>query len=150
MGFHKINVENEFLKIPYIATARRVPKCHPLCGIPICSLTVWQKPLCQYSWGSFCVCAQPMREGVTVTPSLIGWMHTQYDPWFYIAKAGAQYRFVLFLFASKWIYWCSSYTFPLVDCNDFCASLRWCHNGQDGVSNHQPHHCLLNRLFGCR
>ena len=33
----------------------------------------------------------------------------------------------------------------------FCASsLRWRHNGHDGVSNHQPHHCLLNRLFGCR
>ena len=28
--------------------------------------------------------------------------------------------------------------------------LRWRHNGNDGVSNHQPHHCLLNRLFGCR
>ena len=26
-------------------------------------------------------------------------------------------------------------------------SLRWHHNGCDGVSNHQPHHCLLNRLF---
>ena len=24
-------------------------------------------------------------------------------------------------------------------------SLRWRHNGHDGVSNHQPHHCL----FGC-
>ena len=28
--------------------------------------------------------------------------------------------------------------------------LRWRHNGHDGVSNHQPHHCLLNRLFGRR
>ena len=28
--------------------------------------------------------------------------------------------------------------------------LRWRHNGRDGVSNHQPHHCLLNRLFGRR
>ena len=26
-------------------------------------------------------------------------------------------------------------------------SLRWRYNGHDGVSNHQPHHCLLNRLF---
>ena len=26
-------------------------------------------------------------------------------------------------------------------------SLRWRHNGQDGVSNQQPHDCLLNRLF---
>ena len=26
-------------------------------------------------------------------------------------------------------------------------SLRWRHNRRDGVSNHQPPHCLLNRLF---
>ena len=26
-------------------------------------------------------------------------------------------------------------------------TLRWRHNGRDSVSNHQPHHCLLNRLF---
>ena len=26
-------------------------------------------------------------------------------------------------------------------------SLRWHHNGRDGVSNHQPHDCLLNHLF---
>ena len=26
-------------------------------------------------------------------------------------------------------------------------SLQWRHNGRDIVSNHQPHHCLLNRLF---
>ena len=25
--------------------------------------------------------------------------------------------------------------------------LQWRHNGRDGVSNHQPHHCLLNRLL---
>ena len=31
---------------------------------------------------------------------------------------------------------------------DFNAnSLRWRHNGPDIVSNHQPHYCLLNRLF---
>ena len=29
-------------------------------------------------------------------------------------------------------------------------SLHWRHNGHDGVSNHQPHGCLLNRLFGRR
>ena len=26
-------------------------------------------------------------------------------------------------------------------------SLRCCHNGHDCISNHQPHDCLLNRLF---
>ena len=29
-------------------------------------------------------------------------------------------------------------------------TLRWRHNERDGVSNHQPHDCLLNRLFGSR
>ena len=31
--------------------------------------------------------------------------------------------------------------FKLID------SLRWRHNDNGGVSNHQPHYCLLNRLF---
>ena len=26
-------------------------------------------------------------------------------------------------------------------------SLQWRHKGRDCVSNHQPHHCLFNRLF---
>ena len=30
------------------------------------------------------------------------------------------------------------------------SPLRWRHNGRDGVSNHQPHDCLLKRLFRCR
>ena len=29
-------------------------------------------------------------------------------------------------------------------------SSQWCHNEHDGVSNHQPHDCLLNCLFRCR
>ena len=29
-------------------------------------------------------------------------------------------------------------------------SLQWHHNGHDSVSNHQPHHCLRNDLFGRR
>ena len=29
----------------------------------------------------------------------------------------------------------------------FVMSLQWCHNWRDGVSKHQPHDCLLNRLF---
>ena len=28
-----------------------------------------------------------------------------------------------------------------------CKTLQWSHNGLDSVSNHQPHHCLLSRLF---
>ena len=32
----------------------------------------------------------------------------------------------------------------------FEESLQWRHNEHDVVSNHQPHDCLLNRLFKCR
>ena len=32
----------------------------------------------------------------------------------------------------------------------FLLSLPWRHNEHDGVSNHQPRNCLLNRLFRCR
>ena len=34
--------------------------------------------------------------------------------------------------------------------NVYGKSLGWRHNGCDGVSNHQPHDCLLNRLFRLR
>ena len=27
------------------------------------------------------------------------------------------------------------------------SSLLWCNNGRDGISNHQPHDCLLNQSF---
>ena len=38
--------------------------------------------------------------------------------------------------------------FPLLDILLVTSnSLQWRHNGLDGVSNHQPHDCLLNRLF---
>ena len=30
------------------------------------------------------------------------------------------------------------------------VTLQRRYNGRDGVPNHQPHDCLLNRLFGCR
>ena len=42
----------------------------------------------------------------------------------------------------------------LMVCHVYCqfyghqtTSLKWRHNDRDGVSNHQPHDCLLNRLF---
>ena len=47
--------------------------------------------------------------------------------------------------------WCLAH-WPLSNQHDvcwwpWCISLLWRHNGRDGVSNHQPHDCLLNRLF---
>ena len=32
-------------------------------------------------------------------------------------------------------------------CKPRRTTLQWRHNGHDSVSNHQPHDCLLNRLF---
>ena len=42
------------------------------------------------------------------------------------------------------------HTICTLSCFVVVNSLRWHHNGHDGISNHQPHYCLLNRLFGCR
>ena len=35
----------------------------------------------------------------------------------------------------------------LEDMDKWQITLQWRHNGHDSVSNHQPHDCLLNRLF---
>ena len=32
----------------------------------------------------------------------------------------------------------------------FVDLLQWSHKRRDGVSNHQPHHCLLKRLYWCK
>ena len=37
--------------------------------------------------------------------------------------------------------------YPYTSLYDTKTSLRWRHNGRDSASNHQPHDCLLNRLF---
>ena len=36
------------------------------------------------------------------------------------------------------------------DVNTYSISLQWRHNGCDGVSDHQPHYCLLHHLFGSK
>ena len=36
---------------------------------------------------------------------------------------------------------------PLLSCTWNVWTLQWHHNDHDGVSNHQPHGCLLNGLF---
>ena len=52
------------------------------------------------------------------------------------------------------VYFCCNLNFhPYFTRIGLCSgmfSLRWRYNGRDSVSNHQPHHCLLNRLFRCR
>ena len=47
-----------------------------------------------------------------------------------------------------WRYYFSSWSYS---CDNVWTgwgnTLQWRHNGHNGVSNHQPHHCLHNRLF---
>ena len=40
-----------------------------------------------------------------------------------------------------------NYPRPKLDNAFVNLSLRWRHNGRDSISNHHPHHCLLNRSF---
>ena len=43
---------------------------------------------------------------------------------------------------------CLAAEWPLDDCLGYpFDTSQWRHNGRDGVSNHQHHHCLLNLLF---
>ena len=52
-----------------------------------------------------------------------------------------------------YIYMCACVCTCMFMCVCVCVTtgarltLRWRQNGPDSVSNHQPHHCLLNRLF---
>ena len=59
--------------------------------------------------------------------------------------------FTTFMELLKWVF-VSVWIFGLCGLWQICSmiwirTLRWRHNGRGGVSNHQPHHCLLNRLF---
>ena len=45
--------------------------------------------------------------------------------------------------------WCCVFKVHALESHklDVLRPLQWRHNEHDGVSNHQPHDCLLNRLF---
>ena len=57
------------------------------------------------------------------------------------------------IFGTKWhrFHYCCNlwWVQPLYCINtlDYTCTLQWHHNERDGVSNHQLHSCLLNRLF---
>ena len=64
--------------------------------------------------------------------------------------------FFLFLFFilifPKSMVWCKTAVSSALSMEilQSCTTLQWHHNGHNGVSNHQPHDCLLNRLFRSR
>ena len=61
-----------------------------------------------------------------IMPFLIAWCHT-YITWDIMQEMGTG----LIVGETEALIW----------------PLQWRHNGRDGVSNHQPHYCLLSRLF---
>ena len=112
-----------------------------------------------------------MRHTIVSTPSYLGTSQiTRHDP-----KTWAAYFFIIYhnmywfqvimiptaINIKKAGFYCDSHVLLLLFynalmklCCDLChphvsilGTLRWRHNGWDSVPYHQPHHCLLNRLF---
>ena len=50
-------------------------------------------------------------------------------------------------FSLQWVWYCISPPQPDLQSGKKTNSLQWRHSERDGVWNHQPHDCLLNRLF---
>ena len=91
-------------------------------------------------------CIQQITRGITR-------MHGEAIPWEY---------FPLVKFSTLPVLWvnrsfigrlrhmgqrCEVSMFYWIICSHKNITLQWRHNGRDGVSDHQPHDCLLNRLF---
>ena len=55
--------------------------------------------------------------------------------------------FALFVLVMRMLFQFVLYLLPLFHWLFHWHGLRWLHNGHNCVSNHQPRHCLLNRLF---
>ena len=65
------------------------------------------------------------------------------------------FSYIWYVTAIHNVFVCGKWTSPnairlpasTVITTNFDKSLQWRHNEHDSVSNHQPHNCLLNRLF---
>ena len=82
------------------------------------------------SHGSFWAWSQSMRDDVTLQRRL-----TLVEPIYRMISC----IYIFLSMADKVENFNVNYIWP--------DTLRWGHNERDGVSNHQPHNCLLNRLF---
>ena len=56
---------------------------------------------------------------------------------------------IILVYFSQPLVWYGKYQHGSYQCmvSDGIHSLKWRNNERDGISNHQPHDCLLNRLF---
>ena len=82
----------------------------------------------------------------------IQWMYTVSDSTPALQSKGkdTQYHVLIPLWSPRWLaspfYKIKTYSDALCHTR-WPITLRWRHNERDSVSNHQPHVCLLNRLF---
>ena len=89
-----------------------------------------------------CVGKTPIPRGKTSTPGRVSYHSDQIQVWLLLMITS-----ILFPLHSD-SYWIILWFTQLNHTAERC--LWWRHNGPDGVWNHQPHDCLLNRLFGRR
>ena len=66
------------------------------------------------------------------------------------AENGNQVKLCIFLYDKKYPFSYNLHMGRLQVGHDTCETLQWRDNEHDGVSNHQPHDCFLNRLFICK
>ena len=101
---------------------------------------------------------EPMLTYHQQGPLAFIWGHYHKKFWRYIPLSKARLKIIFFIIASKssrgqWFNRCLFdiilvvYEYRSTHEVHILTTLRWRHNEHDGVSNHQPHGCLLNRLF---
>ena len=121
---------------------QRLPLLYSWCTmlIPACYFTLWyphqQHHVCSLS------CHQAKNKDI-LQHSITGLRDSPYKGPM-MRKLFACYDAVMKkMFPSDYVLitWC------LTNCLMSYGALQWRHNRRDSVSNHQPHDCLLNRLF---
>ena len=97
-----------------------------------------QDPFIRHSHGADYLAKQSTETEMSFWWNLRHWLHWKLSFGQFLVQPMAA-------ILSKWRHFCFSEDRTLIT-----MILTWCHNARDSVSNHLPHDCLLNRLFGRR
>ena len=101
---------------------------------------------------SFHLCSHTLRNKAILIITLLGYRHqlisilcTPVDSKLYILRLS--HRWFAKINSIYSIHCRGMLQYKTLFRKDISPSLQWRHNGRDNVSNHQPHDCLLSRLF---
>ena len=139
---------NHITKLDESTARRQLKSSRSLSGrsIHLTLVTKWSR---SWSWMTYChtLCA------MSIGPTILRYSYFKIWPWKSMVK-------VMCVVKGQWHVWPSNfkgqdYGHAAANQQAYCTlptflmvhTLRWRHNGPDSVSNHQPHDCLLNRLF---